>query len=376
MPAGTALEALFLMFFGRLGSLNALEQTRSSAFWSRRLGRSLPSADTLGRVAAGVDPDRVREVLDAFYAARKAAKAIPAPPHGLMALVVDGHESTSSELRCCDGCLERVVTTSKGPRTQYYHRYVAGLLVGDGVELWLDLEPQRRGEDEVAAAIRLTERIHGAHPRAFDVVVGDGLYTQARFFEAIRALGKDVIAVLKREELRLTREARELLNQLDAVAVARPKGRTCQAWDVEDLRLGEDDAIPVRVVRTIETTSVRRQRTGRVETMTTEWLWVTTIERARASTATIISIGHRRWAVENEGFNVLANHWKADHIYRNDPVAIEMLTLLAMLAANVAQAFLEGSLKPEFRARTTLSHVIALIAGAIRSGQEECAAPP
>lgn len=376
MPTGAALEALFLMFFGRLGSLNALEQTRSSAFWSRRLGRALPSADTLGRIAAGIEPDRLREVLDAFYAARKAAKAIPAPLHGFMALVVDGHESTSSELRCCDGCLERVVTTLKGPRTQYYHRYVAGLLVGDGVELWLDLEPQRRGEDEVAAAIRLAERIHRAHPRAFDVVVGDGLYTQARFFEAIRALGKDVIAVLKREELLLTREARELFAQIDAVEVARPKGRTCQAWDVEGLRLGEGDDVPVRVVRTIETESVRRQRTGRVETMTTEWLWVTTIEKARASTKTIVELGHRRWAIENEGFNAMANHWKADHIYRNDPVAIEMLTLLAMLASNVAQAFFEGSLKPELRARTTLTHVIALIAGAIRSGHEVCTAPP
>lgn len=364
------------MLYGRLGSLNALEQTRTSAFWFRHLGRALPSADTLGRVAAGIDPDCMRGMLDAFYTAQKAAKAIPAPLHGLMALVVDGHESTSSELRCCDGCLTREVSTLKGPRTQYYHRYVAGLLVGEGVELWLDLEPQRPGEDEVAAAIRLAERIHRVHPRAFDVVVGDGLYTQARFFEAIRALGKDVIAVLKREELHLTREARELFEQIDAVTLAQPKGRTCKAWDVEDLRLGEGDGIPVRVVRTIETKSVRRQRTKQVETLTAEWLWVTTIEQARASTKAIIEIGHRRWAIENEGFNVFANHWKADHIYRNDPVAIEMLTLLAMLAANVAQAFFEGSLKPELRARTTLSHVIALIAGAIRSGQEACAAPP
>ena len=73
---------------------------------------------------------------------------------------------------------------------------------------------------------------------------------------------------------------------------------------------------------------------------------------------------------------MFANHWKADHIHRNDPVAIEMLTLLAMLAANVAQAFYEGSLKPKFRARATLSHVMALIAGAIRSGHEASTAPP
>ena len=36
--------------------------------------------------------------------------------------------------------------------------------------------------DEVAAAIRLLERVCKAYPRAFDVVLGDALYARADFF--------------------------------------------------------------------------------------------------------------------------------------------------------------------------------------------------
>lgn len=51
------------MIVGRLGSLNALEQTtQSSSFWQRFLGAALPSADTLGRVAAQIDLGSVRQV--------------------------------------------------------------------------------------------------------------------------------------------------------------------------------------------------------------------------------------------------------------------------------------------------------------------------
>jgi len=61
----------------------------------------------------------------------------------------------------------------------------------------LDLELQMPGEDEVAAAARLLDRLFLNYPRAFDVVVADGLYAQAPFFKTVIAHGKQVIAVLK-----------------------------------------------------------------------------------------------------------------------------------------------------------------------------------
>ena len=369
------LDALFLMFFGRIGSLNGLAQTRPSAFWSRRLGCRLPSADTLGRVMTGVDPGRLRELLYEFYKAQKASKAVPAPSHGLIALVVDGHESTSSDLRCCPGCLVRNIDVGGTKRAQYYHRYVGAVLVGEGVAIWIDIEPQQAGEDEVAAATRLVRRVHQHLPRAFDVVAGDGLYAQAPFFRAVRGLGKDVIAVLKREELLLTREVRELCAQINPPAQVAGR-HSARHWDFESLSLGEGEGVPVRVVRSIETSTARRQRTRQIEEVTCEWLWVTTIERGRLPTRGVVDLGHSRWVIENEGFNQISCGWALDHVYRHDPVAIEALTLLGMLAANVGQAFYDRDLKPQLRRRTTLAHVVSLIAAGIRLGPQARGASP
>ncbi len=44
------------------------------------------------------------------------------------------------------------------------------------------------------------------------------------------------------------------------------------------------------------------------------------------------------------------------------------LTLLGMLAANLVQAFYDRDHKPELRTRTTLLHLVALIAAGIRLG--------
>ena len=44
------------------------------------------------------------------------------------------------------------------------------------MSLLLDADPIRPGEDEIAAARRLFDRVIDCCPRAFDVALGDGLY--------------------------------------------------------------------------------------------------------------------------------------------------------------------------------------------------------
>lgn len=86
---------------------------------------------------------------------------------------------------------------------------------------------------------------------------------------------------------------------------------------------------PVRVVRTTETTDGgRRQETGEIEILSAEWTWVTTLPASRAPTATVVGIGHHRSDIENHGLNEGARDWHFDHVYRHDPVAMRVLTLL------------------------------------------------
>ena len=361
------VRALALMCLTRLGSLNALAQTRPQRLWSTWLKAELPSADTLGRVAAQFDPAGLRAVLQQVYTRLKRGKALPPPVHGLIAAVLDGHESHATFRGHCADCLERTIHTATGDRVQYYHRHVGLQLLGAGWSLLLDAEPQRPGEDEIAAALRLLERVLGLYPRAFDVILGDGLYADPRLFNFAWQHGKDVLAVLKDNHPALLEDARSLF-ETRAGVVGRSGRRNCQWWDLAGFTSWPQTAAPVRVVRSLETWSVRRQSDGRVDEQHTEWFWVTTLAPTRAPTAAVVQLGHARWRIENDGFNELTTRWNADHVYRHEPTALLVFTLLAMLCVNVFLAFYRRDLKPAARQAVSRLHVARLISSALYAG--------
>jgi len=358
IPAGRVAKGLFLMTLTRLGSLNALEQSAGSRFWRRTLGGPLPSADTLGRVPAGMDEDQLRAILAAQYTQFKRNKALPPPPHGLIALVLDGHEMTSSERRVCKGGLTRTVGSEETAHEQHYHRYVAASLVGQDFHHFVDIEEVAPGEDEVAAALRLVRRVHAAYARAFDVVMGDALYARADFFLAVRALGKHVLTVLKQKERNLYKDAVGLLALQKPMSFTRRGGRThVLAWDLPEMTSWTQMGCAVRVVCTRETTATRRQKSRQIEEPAAEWMWVTTLSPLQLPTEALVELAHARWDIENQGFNEAVTYWHMDHVYRHEPTAMRVLILLTMLAMNVVRAFQRRALKPAVRAAFSLLHI-------------------
>ena len=334
----------FLMAVARLGSLNALEQDKRNPFWRRWLGASLPSADTIGRVFARLDQAGLRSTVHAVYDRLKRNKALDGA-----VLILDGHETVSSYLRCCSGCLEREMA---GSRLQYYHRSVLAMLVGGRIPFLVDLEPQRKGEDEVACALRLLERVLRGYPRAFDIVVADGLYLRAPFIRFLLKHGKDVVVVLKDERRDLLQDARGLF-RLEPPTVVTEGPIVRRLWDVEGLTSWTALDTPIRVVRSLEERTVLRQRTGTPETMTSDWIWATTLPPERASTRTVVQRGHDRWRIENDGFREMGTYWHADHIYCHHPEAITAFLLTLMAALNLFRAFVQLNIKPVLRERHT-----------------------
>jgi DDE family transposase len=336
-------SAVLYMFLSRVGSLNALEQTRASRFW-RRLHQPLPSADSLGRIAALIGPEAVREQLGLMYSQLKANKALPPTAFGLMALALDGHESLASYLRHCEGCSTRTVHTLDGPRLQYYHRQVTAVLLGREFPLLLDVEPQQPGEDEIATALRLLERVLERFPRAFDVVVGDGLYTDPRLYNYLIERGKDVLTVLKANHPSLLEDAKALFaSQPPTLRLSEPQQ---DLWDQSGFTTWPSVSRPVRVVQSVETQTVHRQATGQDEQEPSTWVWVTTLSPARASSQAVATLGHSRWRIENQAFHQLVHAWHFDHVYRHQASAILIFELLGLLAFNLFQAFYYRNLKP------------------------------
>lgn len=352
-PTTVVLKAALTMFWARLGSLNALESVRTARFWKRWLQDKMTSADTMGRVQSGVDVGQLRDALHQVYTRLKRNKALPLNL-GFGVAVLDGHEQHASYRRHCSGCRQRTVKTERGERIQFYHRQVTLMLLPGArpnrkpLRILLDCEPMLTDEDEVATALRLLTRVLAAYPRAFDLVLADALYATAPFLNFLIEHGKHALVVLKDERRNLYQDVAGLFTCVPAQRAKR-RGRDCQWWDFPDLVSWPQVKTPLRVVRSVETYSVRRQLDKQITQETSDWTWVTTLPRQQAPTERIVSWGHQRWDIENFGFNDLVNGWQADHIYRHESRAIESFLLLAFLAYNVFHAFLNLNLKMQLR---------------------------
>ena len=127
--------------------------------------------------------------------------------------------------------------------------------------------------------------------------------------------------MLEKNRPKLLDDARTLFGFLPGADRSEGSVRR-RCWDSDGFRSWPEMAERVRVVRSLETRTVRRQRDDQWETRTPDWFWVTTLPTLYASTAAVVSMGHDRWSVENQAFNELVNRWHADHVYKHGPTAI------------------------------------------------------
>jgi len=355
------VAGFLLLFWADLGSLNALEQGRPSGYGRTWLGGAMCSAKTMGRVAATLELDDVRALLRRHHRKRKRNKGLRRGARRFRFLILDGHEGVSSYKRWWAGCLERVVRFATGQRTQYYFRYVGAYLTNGRERLVLDAERQRPGEGEIETAMRLLERLFREDARAFDVVCGDALYLNPTLWKLVRKHKKHIIAVVKSEARDLLVDARSLFNAQQARTFKEGK-TTHQWWDLEGFTTWPQCGEPVRVVRSVERTWRRAQKTGDEELHESEWLWATSLPQSMAPTSLIVQAGHGRWDIENRLFNELGTYWHGDHAYKYDANALMACLLLLFLAYNLFHAFVTRNLKPQLRQRYTQKHIRHLLA--------------
>lgn len=283
-------------------------------------------------------------------------------------MALDGHELFSSYLRTCPKCMRRIVQTAQGDRVQFYHRVVVAALVAGKIALPLDVEPVLPGEDEIAAALRLLERLNARYPKLYDALTGDGAYATPKMFEALRAHKKHLLAVLKENHPDLLRDAQALCD------TEPPKTHTdgpvrYERWDIEGFSSWWQVKEKVRVVRSRET------KEKHCQTTISEWFWVTTMAKDYASTETVCRAGHSRWDIENDCFNYMGEFLHIDHCFHHDPTSILAFLLVGFIAYILLQAFYHFNLKPQ-RQRISMRTIIAEIATAFWSGLSHLTKPP
>ncbi len=356
------------MFICRIGSFNELEQLRGRSVWRRWLGKfDLPSADELAYVSERIEVDDLRACLGHIYSRLKRNKVLT-PRRGQLLAAIDGHEINSSYKRCCEHCLKREIEVGGHIRTQYYHRLIAFQIIAGDFNLHLDMELLKPGEDEVAAALRMLERVLRNHPRCFDVLVADAIYLRPSMIDFVRSHNKHLIAVLKANQPELLLEAQTLMGKQDPVHFAGWK--PSQAIELRDMEGFTTETITeaVRVVWSHEKTIRRERIAGEWETkeVVSDWLWATTMEQALAPAEIIAALGHDRWTIENQGFNELVTHWHANHYYHHHSKSIVVLWLMLFMAHAAFHCFHRRNLSPEWRKAHIAIHIAKLFAASLR----------
>ena len=141
--------------------------------------------------------------------------------------------------------------------------------------------------------MRLLQRVLVLYPRAFDLVLADALYARAAFFNFLLEHRKYVLVVLKDERRNLYQDAAGLFDSVPPVQGAF-RSRACQWWDLCLLSWPEVK-VPVRVIRSLETYSLRRQLDQTDEPQVSDWVWVTTLPSAQVPVERAVGFGHQRW---------------------------------------------------------------------------------
>ncbi len=340
IPTVKIVAAIIIMHFTNQGSLNSLSQ--EIAF--KKLKACVPSVSTIARTADTMDLEEIRRVGLAIYKKARAKKMLKSY-HGMWVGVVDGHEQITSAYCKCEYCKSRTVTRKDGVKDiQYYHEFTAFILAGPKISFILDIEPILPKEGEITSAYRLIERVCKNYPKAFSVVIGDGLYLKETVFNLLKRHHKYAIAVLKEERRQLFEEANRLSLLVEPV-VYRKKKTYYRVWEHSIEGCWDGYGKGVRVIASEEATPVRvHSKDGKSfedKLKRVKWMWVTNLPCSEdlAGLKNTVAICHSRWQIENQCFNETVNTWNADHVYRHSANAIIAFLLLLFICVNIFNIF-------------------------------------
>ena len=347
----SVLLCLFLGVFTRVSSYLDLAQQTQRRRWRRLCHLKAAVGDDLfGYVTERLDAEDLRQGLAGCVKTLKQNKALESCKiNGLLFASLDANEHFASRSRCCPDCCQRQVQETgpdgqKRKVTEYYHRYVFAQINGPKINALLDVQPIRPGEEECASALRLLGRLRRIYgPRFFAAITADAWYAKGPFLRAARKLGWAWVVVLKREDMEVFQEARQLSRgqQPGAAFADEERARQVQLWEVKDLSFSKEYGQTVRVVRSEEQWTQNQQQGGRRQRQPRQslWVWAASAELDGYPARMIYQAGHRRWGIENKAFNELTQGYHLEHCYHHEPASMLAQMLILIWAFLLFTAF-------------------------------------
>lgn len=355
VPTELVVRILFVLGLVRIRSFNALEPQLAEPWMQRALGRNptnrkLASVDALSYSLHRMDESTTREACVRVIQKAERNKVFREGSYGALRFVaIDGWEPYSSYQRHCPACLTRQVRVGDKVVTQYYHRYVVALLLGDKVEVVVDMEPVRSAdqrlehneknvaghEGELTAAKRLIPRLRSEYGNLLDVLVLDALYCNGPIFSLAAQHRFGVIAVAKKQDNEPLKEAMSLWGKQPAQQQVQDKDKheRVELWDARDIQTLMSYDGPIRVVRALV-----HNDSGSGDP--TNWCFAVTGKATKLSAFQVSRAGRSRWHIENTAFYQFAHYWHFTHVFTHEGTALPSLLWIFFLAFNLLQLFI------------------------------------
>lgn len=314
------------MFMFKEGSRNAFNNERKDPRfrdnYNKLFGLSLPHMDSVDdyfRQLPETELEKVKVNMVSHLIRKKVLESWKFRGHYVVA--IDGTGMATFDQRHCDSCLSK---TSKNGVTTYFHNVLeAKLLTPSGMSLsiateWISNEGKKsyqKQDCEQAAFVRLAAKIKNCFPRLPIVMVADGLYPKAGFFNICRQNNWKYIVTLKDGSLKSLQEEiswEKRVNHKQKSEITRVDKTTvtilnCQ-W-LKDLSYREHTLNWVECIE--ENTS---KKTG--EKHWQRFVHLTNMDIDSDLCIGISDTGRLRQKIENEGFNAQKNHGYAlEHKY-------------------------------------------------------------
>ena len=355
-PIPTALVARILLMVGllRIRSFNALDPKLAEPWMQKALGepparRKLASVDALTYSLHRMQEASVRNVSVQVLRKAERNKTFREGWHGALRFVaIDGWELFSSYHRHCSACLTRTVRFGDKEVLQYYHSYVVALMLGEKLEVVLDMEPVRSAdvrmecheknvkghEGELTAAKRLIARLRETYGDLLDVLVFDSLYPNGPILTLAKENKFGVISVAKKETNEPLKEAFSLWGNQPAQRVVNDdaKNEHVELWDAPGVQTLMSYDGPIRVVRA-------RVSKKSDPTDVTNWCFVVTGKATRLPADKVVLAGRARWHIENTAFYQFVYYWHFAHVFTHNEHALPSLLWFFFLAFNLLQLF-------------------------------------
>lgn len=317
---------------GMTRELNTKEAIKNIALMCRLELEEIPHCDTINDVFKKVKVEEIEEIRKYIINRLIRGKIIKKYKvrDRYYHIIIDGTGLATSRKQYNEKCLVKQKKDKKGNEYKEYSTYVleAKLVVGDmvfsiGSEFVENIKNGKSKQDcETEAFKRLAKKIKNEYPRLPIIISGDALYASEPIINICKEMNWKYLIRFKEGTIP------SLYKEFETVVSEENESKYTDYEFVTGLDYKEKS---INVIKYTE------KEKG------TEFVYITDLPIRNKNIKETISVGRKRWKIENEGFK-MQKHGTFDigHLYSRDQTAIKVHYLIIQIAHILRQLVERG----------------------------------